>query len=109
MIRAFLEFSASNVMSTRVAFASNEFLTSSKTAMKSFVISSLPIMVFSAELTRKTGVDLGITDHFFQHVPCQFGKQRWNRVANLRVAGDFLRTPVAAGRVFPPEFKIVRE
>jgi len=40
-------------MSTRVAPASKEFLTSSKIATKSFVIKSLPITDFRAELILK--------------------------------------------------------
>src|SRR5438270_266274 len=107
MIRALRKVSCSNVVSTRVASASKEFLTNSNTAMKSFVISSLPMMVLRAELTRNTGADLGILEDLHQNFPRQLGKQRWNGVTDLCVARDFPCAPVSARGVPAPVFKII--
>src|ERR1035437_8084309 len=101
--------SPANRISAFLACASKAFFTNSKTATKSLVISSRPMIVLRAELTRNLSFGLPIGENLLQGQTSQFGKQRRNRVAYLCVAGNFLRAAVSARSVFPLEVKIIRK
>src|SRR5260221_10223666 len=99
--------SESKVISTRFDWASNEFFTNSNTAMKSSVISSLPMMVLRAELILNLTLD--ISKNLLGGQAYKFSKQRRHGVADLRVARGFENAVFAAGGARPFELEPILE